>query len=1296
MAKQRELQKCLSLTKHRPLSRALSQNDASFCTDPTFSYLFQAQKDPVMAEAGALAAANPDSHLLHKIWQKLSTLDKIEHKVDRALTRLDRLEKHAQEFSHELEPSHSRLKEELLLTKEVIQDIIPNLPDFSEDGLDDDDDDDVLENATGTITFDESTLENVGYCRRDDIEPELFFMEEEMGDICTSLHTPTSSPDRKFLQPMYLVDHPSACTTPFSETYDVLSPMGAPSEFYPNLSEISGSNDHDDFTVKGASLKDASEVDDEDDYYVDNGEEEECDSEDEYWRLCPNEQGGMSNIQRTSIGLLEQISRLQEELGESPVVNQDSTEEDVEQSGNDESEYEYNYDQRRESELFPDIHRLLNHHDYEYVDDDDDALEMPRSIADASDVADLEDVAVKLRHTAQDDEELTYMTIEEFQMISVSQTSRQSGSETSVKPPSTGAQIIPPPGHFMDNASSHSQDNKSTDGDDDWSIDDEDSDDNKNVVHHSHPLHVLSQVSHQTSGTFRDSYSSGKVPSMTHVENSQECVPYEIAVVPDHSVSEVKGTRTVSLMSEESVSFVTPLDSFDTDCQIYEEIHASCKHNQDKNHVENHNGETNSKCDCLLTVTQGSLNHSDSESNDQKPMSIAEKISSFNASLAENGKAVVVEKQHSFVRKLRQSLKKRNGAGINGNDGNDENADEVVSDSVLTIMEALKTFEERANQVNAKKSQLKRKMSAVETHLDKASSLIRSTTNSAGSVGSNSSLESSSNKSDSNGVPCNNSDEITKAQKHFPTGFDEDVTPNLPPVAPEEPVSKSSEKGIESHMGSEVSDKADPLEDLPNGDVRNHEDGLKAPVDQGKGYHYSLVNKNSCDNNVDQDDGENPDSGYGETQVHSMVAGEEPTTNCETDIAEDMAESHADKGNSEQADNVDTVSNVTETGNNAGYPHNNGRSTSEEGNNDYEVISPVERQTANSAADVCTKSNNGAATESVNEMEQTSQATVEQPASLPLKAKLALFEKEQNVDKWKNVGRGEKKEARKDFRKKEEEEVVVRNLLPSEIKKKQTGSSGFKVVRSNVPKKEPRVPPIVTVDPPANPALEVVRRPEGSRRARIIRSFLELERIKKEGNKGADGKPMTITPPSVMLGKLQGSGMKAVSGASGNLRGSDQMLEEMINLQLMQAMGVNPHAIAMTTEDTSAKPQRPSHLEIPAPIKKSKPVKPSSGPSQNIAQMMNRFGDSGASSSPKPAFSSPHSNGKHSSPFGKTTSAPFSKGGLKKTPGKKTPGKNMFNIDVSGGDVEISMKEDNRQVLVNKLASPRGKGKLPE
>ncbi|XP_071493457.1 uncharacterized protein [Diadema antillarum] len=277
-----------------------------------------------------------------------------------------------------------------------------------------------------------------------------------------------------------------------------------------------------------------------------------------------------------------------------------------------------------------------------------------------------------------------------------------------------------------------------------------------------------------------------------------------------------------------------------------------------------------------------------------------------------------------------------------------------------------------------------------------------------------------------------------------------------------------------------------------------------------------------------------------------------------------------------------------------------------------------------------------------------------------------------------------------DNQQKEEKTETATNMLPSNIKKKQKGG-GLRSIRPDLAGRigaadatTPKIPPAAA---PANPVLEVVKRPEGSRRARIIRSYLELERIKKEGVKtGADGKPVQITAPNLgMLEKLKGAGTKGISGAGGGLRGSDNMLEEMINMQLLQAMGVNPLAVATTAPsstpaaDPSVKPERPSHLAIPAPIKQTKPGKVGSGPSQGIAKIMTKFGDS-ASSGPKQGLSTYHSNGNKASTFPK---------GLKKPGGKMT-----YSAEVKENDIAISLKEDNRRLFMNKLGHQPGlKGK---
>ena len=1314
MAKRRNAEKCKELAQHRPLSKAFSQNDASFCTDPTFTKFFKTQKDPVMEEASAVASANTDSNLLQKIWQKLSSLDKIENKVDTALKRLDRLEQHAQDFSQDLEPSHHKLKEELLLTKEVIRDIIPNLPEFSENGLvkNDDEEQDGCDHFGAPQTLDEITLQNLERNGRDDFEPELFFMEEEMGDLCTSLHTP--SPDRKSMDVMYLVDFPNSSdrldtpSTPFSETYDLVSPVGAPSEFYPNLSEISGSNDHDDFTVQGASIKDASEVGDEEDYeeYYEDEDEEDQDSEDDYWRLCPNEQVnqfGMSTIQRTSMGLLEQISRLQEELGVSAVEDEDteSTEEEVHEHGLDSMEGGYPCAPGLEDvQVFlPDIDAMMQN------EMDDDELEMPHSVADLSDVADLEDIAVKLRHASLGDEDadLDYMTIEEFQMISGDLTSKSSNESTITLPSrqvlvkGISASLGP-----LKNSSGQSSDN-----DDSWENDYDDSYDNskEDNVANGHSFHIHGM----TIGSGYDGSSERTLSGPYIGEVPLNRPPSDFDSFQGNVGSDVSCGRTVSLLSEESVPFVTPLDSFDID---HDHVGGGIKGYVSEGKsvpVEKQNGETHvNKVDSDNVKSKSTLDSIETvepelDNVEQQPRSISEKINSLNAAFAQNWGLKTNFKKRSLMKKFRKSLERKSVSDSDSND-NSNSGESVVSDSVLTISEARKAFEERTQQIERKKTQLKKKMSSVETHLGKASSVIKS-----GDVPSGSSSHSChpdtsiDTKSEHETVAKQPLGNITKIQKHFSTGIGKDVTP---PQLPLEQLPPNQENGMGHQVRSKVNGVYDQEESKLNGG-----DGLDqvplAPVeeveaDKHEESYYAIVNRSSDDEGNDEKTDatqdpeyaeptfpQDPDHGYAEPQINSPVVKEETLYSSVTDTA---VESQGVIDNGEETNpsiNVDTMGDKNEVLNRPGYEDTSRSSAQKNRDNDYEIITPMQIKPEYAQikkevpVDVCEKDTYISKSASRDDIRWDSPDLIKTLPDVPLKAKPLVFQKKE-----------EKMEQEKDVEKKDEVQVV-RNLLPSEIKKQQVGSTGMKVKRSNVNKLNTQTPPKPKPDP--NPPqssvdsskIEVVHRPPGSRRARIIRSYLELERIKREGVNRADGKPFQITAPSL---SMMGSGMKGVSGSGGGVRGSDAMLEDMINLQLMQAMGVNPHTIAIPAVDTTSKstpPSRPSHLPIPTPIKTTKPVpkqppsrSQTSGPSHGIAKMLNRFGESSAPA-PKPAFQGFHSNGK-------TSTAPASKGL------RKTPVRNAFNIEMKDGEVEVNLKDDNRQLLMNKLAShSRGKGKLP-
>ncbi|XP_063963131.1 uncharacterized protein LOC129253691 isoform X2 [Lytechinus pictus] len=1101
---------------------------------------------------------------------------------------------------------------------------------------------------------------------------------------------------------MYLVDFPNSQdrldtpSTPFSETYDVVSPIGAPSEFYPNLSEISGSNDYDDFTVQGASIKDASEVGDDEDYEDCYDEDEDQDSEDDYWRLCPNEQVnqyGMSTIQRTSMGLLEQISRLQEELGMSTIENEETetTEEEVEEQI-DLMKGKFPIAPGIEDvEVFlPDIDAMMQNHI-----DDDDELEMPQSVADASDVADLEDIAIKLRHASlgEEDRDLDYMTIEEFQMISGGLTSKSSiESKTSLPPPEVLLPSVPTSPGLLRNSLCQSSDNDS------WDNDAEDSDDNiredGEVNGHSFYIHGM------TNGSGFDGSFERTLPGPFIGEVAFNSLQSDANTVQGNSGSNVIGGKTVAMMSEDSVPFIMPNDLFGYSHNHGDVITESDIAEGKTVSKEKRNGETkvnNVDCDNVMTKNNcDSIKTNGQElDNVEQPRSISEKINCLNAALAQDWGMKTNSKKRSLIKTFRKSLQRKNLTDSDKTDSNcnSNSGESVVADSVLTIFEALKTFEERSHQVQKKKTQLKRKLSSVETHLDRASNVIKSgdVTSASHSCHLSTSIDS---KSESETVTSKPVDNLTKTQKHFPTGIANDVTQ---PLLPPEQLSLNQENG----MGHLVRSKVNGVCDQEEGEL-NGVDGLdQAPsspmdedeTDQHEQCYYAAVNRSSEDevNDVNTDaiqDREyaeptfrgDPNHGYAEPQTHCPVVKEESIYNPATDC---VVDSHCAIVDEEEKTKpiitVDTIPNKTEVVDKSGLADTSSSSSqNRKSDNIYEIITPMEIKPEYAEIkkevplDVCENDTKICQSVTKEEIPLDSPDLIKTLPDVPLKSKPLVFQK-----------REEKMEQKKVEVAKKNEVEVVRNLLPSEIKKQQVGPKGLKVNRSNLNKPNTVSPPKPAQTPPQNSVtssnIEVVHRPPGSRRARIINSYLELERIKREGVNQSDGKPIQISAPNMAL-------MSKMKGAGGGLRGSDEMLEDMINLQLMQAMGVNPHTIATPPVDKTSKstpPQRPSHLPIPTPIKTTKPLskQPASrhqtlGPSHGIAKMLNRFGESSAPT-PKPGFQGFHSSGK-------TGATPVSKG-LKKPP--------AFNIDIKDGELEVNIKDDNRQLLMNKLGvHSRGKG----
>ncbi|XP_041457124.1 serine-rich adhesin for platelets-like isoform X3 [Lytechinus variegatus] len=526
------------------------------------------------------------------------------------------------------------------------------------------------------------------------------------------------------------------------------------------------------------------------------------------------------------------------------------------------------------------------------------------------------------------------------------------------------------------------------------------------------------------------------------------------------------------------------------------------------------------------------------------------------------------------------------------------------------------------------------------------------------------------------------------------TGIANDVTQ---PLLPPEQLSLNQENGMGHLVRSKVSGVCDQEEGKLNG-VDGFDQVPSSPMDedetdQHEQCYYAAVNRSSEDevNDVNTDaiqDREyaeptfpsDPNHGYAELQTHCPVVKEEPIYNPATDCVVDSHGAIVDEEEkTKPIITVDTIPNKTEVVDKSGLADTSSSSSqNRKSDNIYEIITPMEIKPEYAEikkevpVDVCENDTKICQSVTKEEIPLDSPDLIKTLPDVPLKSKPLAFQKKEEKMEQKKVEVAKKNEVE-----------VVRNLLPSEIKKQQVGPKGLKVNRSNVNKPNTVSPPKPAQTPPQNTVtssnIEVVHRPPGSRRARIINSYLELERIKREGVSQSDGKPIQISAPNMAL-------MSKMKGAGGGLRGSDEMLEDMINLQLMQAMGVNPHTIATPPIDKTSKstpPQRPSHLPIPTPIKTTKPLPKqpasrhqTSGPSHGIAKMLNRFGESSAPT-PKPGFQGFHSSGK-------TGATPVSKG-LKKPP--------AFNIEIKDGELEVNIKDDNRQLLMNKLGvHSRGKG----